>query len=198
MRRFPLHEKVKVPVVKNIIFALKLVWQTDKKLLIGYLINMTVNGIFSMFVQNILFLKILLSIIDRKGSFEEYFRSLLLFLGVSVFLKAVNWLSNYMRQAATKNVLKGLNNLVFRKAISLDVSCYEDPAFYDKYQRATNVLSWSYFDAICSCVSVIIGNTAALLLVIGTVTSIDPMYLLFLLPVALVFVIEIIKSKLVY
>lgn len=198
MRRFPLHEKVKVPVVKNIIFALKLVWQTDKKLLIGYLINMTVNGIFSMFVQNILFLKILLSIIDRKGSFEEYFRSLLLFLGVSVFLKAVNWLSNYMRQAATKNVLKGLNNLVFRKAISLDVSCYEDPAFYDKYQRATNVLSWSYFDAICSCVSVIIGNTAALLLVIGTVTAIDPMYLLFLLPVALVFVIEIIKSKLVY
>lgn len=198
MRRFPLHEKVKVPVVKNIIFALKLVWKTDKKLLIGYLINMTVNGIFSMFVQNILFLKILLSIIDRKGSFEEYFRSLLLFLGVSVFLKAVNWLSNYMRQAATKNVLKGLNNLVFRKAISLDVSCYEDPAFYDKYQRATNVLSWSYFDAICSCVSVIIGNTAALLLVIGTVTSIDPMYLLFLLPVALVFVIEIIKSKLVY
>lgn len=198
MRRFPLHEKVKVPVVKNIIFALKLVWQTDKKLLIGYLINMTVNGIFSMFVQNILFLKILLSIIDRRGSFEEYFRSLLLFLGVSVFLKAVNWLSNYMRQAATKNVLKGLNNLVFRKAISLDVSCYEDPAFYDKYQRATNVLSWSYFDAICSCVSVIIGNTAALLLVIGTVTAIDPMYLLFLLPVALVFVIEIIKSKLVY
>lgn len=198
MRRFPLHEKVKVPVVKNVIFALKLVWKTDKKLLIGYLINMTVNGIFSMFVQNILFLKILLSIIDRKGSFEEYFRSLLLFLGVSVFLKAVNWLSNYMRQAATKNVLKGLNNLVFRKAISLDVSCYEDPAFYDKYQRATNVLSWSYFDAICSCVSVIIGNTAALLLVIGTVTAIDPMYLLFLLPVSLVFVIEIIKSKLVY
>ena len=135
MRRFPLHEKVKVPVVKNVIFALKLVWQTDKRLLIGYLINMTVNGIFSMFVQNILFLKILLSIIDRRGSFEEYFRSLLMFLGVSVFLKAVNWLSNYMRQAATKNVLKGLNNLVFRKAISLDVSCYEDPSFYDKYQR---------------------------------------------------------------
>ena len=134
MRRFPLHERVKVPVVKNIIFALKLVWQTDKKLFIGYLINMTVDGIFKMFVQNILFLKILLGIIDRQGSFEEYFRNLLMFLGVSVFLKAVNWSTNYMRQAATKNVLKGLNNLVFRKAISLDVSCYEDPSFYDKRQ----------------------------------------------------------------
>ena len=157
MRRFPLHERVKVPVVKNIVFALKLVWQTDKKLFIGYLINMTVDGIFKMFVQNILFLKILLGIIDRQGSFEEYFRNLLMFLGVSVFLKAVNWSTNYMRQAATKNVLKGLNNLVFRKAISLDVSCYEDPSFYDKYQRATNVLAWSYFDAICSSVFVLIG-----------------------------------------
>ena len=71
MRRVPLHEKVKVPVIKNIKFARGLVWQTDKRLLIGYLINMTVNGIFSMFVQNILFLKILLSIIDRKGSYED-------------------------------------------------------------------------------------------------------------------------------
>lgn len=198
MRRFPLHERVKVPVAKNIIFALKLVWQTDKRLLIGYLVNMTIDGIFRMFIQNILFLKILLGIIDREGSFEEYFRNLLLFLGVSVFLKAANWSFNYMRQAATKNVLKGLNNLVFRKAISLDVSCYEDPSFYDKYQRATNVLAWSYFDAICSCVSVIIGNTLALIFVIGTVTSIDPKYLIFLLPVSLVFIIEIIKSKLVY
>ena len=198
MRRFPLHERVKVPVVKNIVFALKLVWQTDKKLFIGYLINMTVDGIFKMFVQNILFLKILLGIIDRQGSFEEYFRNLLMFLGVSVFLKAVNWSTNYMRQAATKNVLKGLNNLVFRKAISLDVSCYEDPSFYDKYQRATNVLAWSYFDAICSSVSVVIGNTIALIFVIGTVTAIEPMYLIFLLPVSLVFVIEIVKSKLVY
>ena len=198
MRRFPLHERVKVPVVKNIMFALKLVWQTDKRLLIGYLINMTVDGIFRMFVQNILFLKILLGIIDREGSFDEYFRNLILFLVVSVFLKAVNWSFNYMRQAATKNVLKGLNNMVFRKAISLDVACYEDPSFYDKYQRATNVLAWSYFDAICSCVSVIIGNTLALIFVIGTVTSIDPKYLVFLLPVSLVFVIEIVKSKLVY
>ena len=110
MRRFPLHERVKVPVAKNIIFALKLVWQTDKRLLIGYLVNMTIDGIFRMFIQNILFLKILLGIIDREGSFEEYFRNLLLFLGVSVFLKAANWSFNYMRQAATKNVLKGLNN----------------------------------------------------------------------------------------
>lgn len=198
MRRVPVHEKVKVPVIKNIIFALKLVWQADKRLLLGYIFNMTADRIFSLFIQNILFLKTLLSVIDRNGSFEEYVRYLLMFLAISVFLKGVNWFCNYIRQAATKNVLKELNNKVFQKAIELDVSCYEDPKFYDKYQRATNVLSWGYFDAVCSCVSSILGGVLALALVIGTVTTIDPMYLLFLLPVALVFVIEIFKSKLVY
>ena len=198
MRRVPLHDKVKVPVMKNIGFALKLVWQADKRLLLGYIINLIVDRIFALFVQNILFLKILLGVIDSKGSFESYVKNLFLFLAVSVLLKGVNWLSNYMRQAATKNVLKKLNNLVFSKALSLDVSCYEDPSFYDKYQRATNVLSWSYFDAICSCVSTIIGSILALVLVIGTVTAIDPAYLIFLVPVTLVFVIEFFKSKLVY
>lgn len=198
MRRVPVHERAKVPVVKNIIFALKLVWKADKRLLIAYLVNLSVNGVFYMFVQSILFLKVLLGVIDKNGSFEEFVKYLLMFMGLSVVMRGVNWFSNYIRQASTKNVLKELNNLVFRKALSLDVSCYEDPSFYDKYQRATNVLSWSYFDAICSSVATILGDTIALCFVIGTVTAIDPMYLLFLLPVAFVFAIEIFKGKLVY
>lgn len=32
-------EQFKVPVLKNVIYALRLVWQTDKRLLIGYLLQ---------------------------------------------------------------------------------------------------------------------------------------------------------------
>lgn len=198
MRRVPVHEKVKVPLIKNIAFALKIVWQADKRLLLGYLVNYTADRVFSLFIQNILFLKVLLSIIDGEGTFEDYVRYLLMFLGCSVFLKAINWYANYINQAATKNVLKQLNNKVFAKATELDVSCYENPEFYDKYQRATNILSWSYFDAICSATAMIVGGVLSLVLVIGTVTAIDPAYLLFLCPVCLVFIIEIFKSKVVY
>lgn len=198
MRRVPVHEEVKVPLIKNIAFALKIVWQADKRLLLGYLVNYTADRVFSLFIQNILFLKILLGVIDGEGSFEEYVGYLVMFLGTSILLKSVNWFANYMNKVATKNVLKELNNKIFRKAIELDVSCYEDPEFYDKYQRATNILAWGYFDAICSATSMIVGGVLSLSLVIGTVTTIDPAYLLFLLPVCLVFVIEIFKSKVVY
>lgn len=198
MRRVPVQEHEKVPLIKNIIFALRIVWRADKKLLLGYLVNYTADRIFSLFIQNILFLKVLLSVIDGEGSFEEYVRWLLVFLGSSILLKAVNWYANYTNKVATKNVLKELNNKIFNKALEIDVSCYEDPEFYDNYQRATNILAWGYFDAICSAVAMIFAGVISLALVIGTVTVIDPMYLLFLLPVSLVFVIEILKSKVVY
>ncbi len=188
----------KVPVVKNIIFALKLVWQTDKKLFLCSLINMSADMIFSVFLQNILFLKVLLGIIDAKGDFREYFSNLLWFLLLSVVIKGINWTSNYIRQVSTKKVLKGLNNKVFKKALELDVSCYEDPEFYDKYQRATQILAWGLFVSVCDNAANIVAGIISLMLIIGTVTSIDPVYLLFLLPVALVFVIELFKSKLVY
>lgn len=198
MARVYLKDHKRVPVFKNMIFGLKLGWEADKRLLIGYLVNMIADQVFSLYVQNILFLRVLLGIIDAAGSFEEYVKNLVLFLVLSIVLKGVNWYSNYVRQAATKNVLKQINNKIFKKAVSLDVACYEDPAFYDKYQRATDVLAWSLFDAACSAFSGIIASIVALILVIGTVTAIDPKYLMLLLPSALVFLVEVYKSKVVY
>ena len=198
MRRPPRAPNLKVPVFKNIAYALKLVWQSDKKLLIGYLINGFSANIFMLYIQNILFLKVLLGLLDSGSTFKSYTATLVTFLVLSVALKATSCFTSYIISVATKNVLKQLNNRIFNKAITLDVECYENPEFYDKYQRATNVLAWSYFDFVCSCVSSIISAIVSLALVIGTVATINPVYLLFLLPVVFVFVIETSKSKLVY
>ncbi len=198
MARVYLKDHKRVPVAKNMIFALKLGWEADKSLFIGYLVNMIADQIFSLYVQNILFLRVLLGIIDAKGDFQQYFKTLLLFLVLSLVLKAVNWYTSYIRQVATKNVLKKINNKIFAKAVSLDVACYEDPRFYDKYQRATDVLAWGLFDAACAAVTSIIAAVIALCLVIGTVTVVDPAYLLFLLPIAFVFPVEVFKARLVY
>lgn len=198
MARVYLKDHKRVPVFKNMLFGLKLGWEADKRLLIGYLINMIADKVFALYVQSILFLKTLLGIIDAKGSFEEYAKNLVLFLLLSVLLKAVNWYSNYLRQVAVKNVLKKINNKIFSKAVSLDIACYEDPKFYDKYQRATDVLAWSLFDAACAAAAGIIASVLTLGLVIGTVTVVDPKYLLLLLPSGLVFAVEVLKSKVVY
>ncbi len=198
MRWIKLHEPVKVPVLKNVIFALKLVWEADKRLLIGYFVTEISNKVLSMYVQNILFLKVLLSIIDGDADFKTYFTYLLLFFGIYFTVNVISAYATRQRLVATKVVLKNVNNKIFEKATSLDVSCYENPEFYDKYQRATLVLSSSYYDLICWDVAAVVGGIIALICVITTVTVINPMYLLFLLPVTLVFAIELLKSKAVY
>lgn len=198
MRWIKLHEPVKVPVLKNVIFALKLVWEADKRLLIGYFVTEISNKVLSMYVQNILFLKVLLTIIDGGSDFNTYFTYLLLFFGVYFFVNVISAFATRQRLVATKVVLKKINNKIFQKATQLDVGCYENPDFYDKYQRATLVLSSSYYDLICWDVAAVVGGIIALICVIGTVTAINPVYLLFLLPVTLVFVIELLKSKAVY
>ena len=198
MRWIKLHEPVKVPVLKNVIFALKLVWEADKRLLIGYFVTEISNKVLSMYVQNILFLKVLLSIIDGDADFKTYFTYLLLFFGIYFTVNVISAYATRQRLVATKVVLKNVNNKIFEKATELDVSCYENPEFYDKYQRATLVLSSSYYDLICWDVAAVVGGIIALICVIGTVTAISPTYLLFLLPVTLVFAIELAKSKAVY
>lgn len=198
MRWIKLHEPVKVPVLKNVIFALKLVWEADKKLLICWLISEISNKVLSMYVQNILFLKVLLSIIDGDADFKTYFTYLVLFFLVFLSVKVISAYAERTRLISAKVVYKRLNNKIFQKAIQLDVSCYENPDFYDKYQRATLVLSSSYYDLICWDVAAVVGGIIALICVITTVTVINPMYLLFLLPVTLVFAIELAKSKAVY
>ena len=70
MARVYLKDHKRVPLFKNMLFGLRLGWEADKSLLIGYLINMIANKVFALYVQNILFLRILLGIIDAKGSFD--------------------------------------------------------------------------------------------------------------------------------
>ena len=190
--------KEKIPILKNVLFALKLVWEADKKMIIGIFAAEIANNVLSMYVQNILFLKVLLSIIDGNSDFRTYFDSLLLFFITYLAVNILSTLANRSKMISTKVVLKKLNNKIFSKAISLDVSCYENPDFYDKYTRATQVVSSSYYETVCYCVATITGGIVALICVITTVTVVNPLYLLFLLPVAFVFAIEHIRSKVAF
>lgn len=191
-------EQENVPVLKNVIYALRLVWKADKKLLIGYFMQEIFGNVFSWFIRNILFLKVLLEIITGNKDFGVYCRCLVLFAVLSVADKVVTWTGMRIEKKATKNVLKQINNMVFEKAQTLDVSCYEDPAFYDKYQRATLVVTSGYFDIICYDFASMLSGIISMICVFATVMSINPVYLLFLLPVFFVFIIETAKSKYVY
>ncbi|MBQ9517028.1 MAG: ABC transporter ATP-binding protein [Eubacterium sp.] len=196
-RWVPPHEE-KVPVLKNMIYAIKVLHKADKTVIPFAILSQTATSVFTLFFQGVLFLKVLLSIIEGQATFEYFTKCLLLFFAVGMVYEVIIIVCDYMQNVAWKKVYKGLNNLIFQKAAELDVSCYEDPAFYDAYMRATDILTRGFFMAFAVDISNLLGNLIALLLVVGVVTTIDPVYLLFLAPVSLVFVVQYVRSKLMY
>lgn len=196
-RWVPIHEE-KAPVLKNIIYAIKIMHKSDKFIMPVSIIALIAAFVFSNFVMGVLFLKVLLSIIENQLTFEYFVKTLLKFFGVGVLNEVISCYTDYAQNVCVKRVFKGLNNMIFKKAAEVDVSCYEDPAFYDSYKRATEILTRGFFFAFVFDVGKVIANVISFFLIIGVVASIDPVYLLFLAPVLFVFVFELIKSKVLY
>lgn len=194
----PNEEHEKVPVVKNLVWAFKILFKADKWFIISGIMSEIAADFFRMFIQSVLFLKVLLSAITGEGTFGYYVKCLFMFLAIGLVTEIISVWGDYVTNVGQKKIFKALNNMIFEKASSVDVSCYEDPAFYDKYQRATDILTRGYFVMYSWNLSIVVGSLVSFISVISVVTSIDPSYLIFLSPVMLVFAVEIFKSKQVF
>lgn len=194
----PVHEDIKVLVFKNIIYALKILYKCHKPFMFWQILAQCSYMIFTLFIQSVLFLKILLSVVEGVGDFTYYVKMLMIFFAVGVLSEVIQVVTDYKGLVGHKIIFKSLNNMIFEKASKVDISCYEDPEFYDKYQRATEILTGGLFSAFSYTFATLIGGLISFFSVIGIVASIDPMYLLFLAPILLVFAVEVWKSRVVY
>lgn len=194
----PVHEDIKVPVFKNIIYALKILYKCHKPFMFWQIFAQCSYMIFTLFIQSVLFLKVLLSVVEGVGDFTYYVKMLMIFFAVGVLSEVIQVVTDYKGLVGHKIIFKSLNNMIFEKASKVDISCYEDPEFYDKYQRATEILTGGLFSAFSYTFATLIGGLISFFSVIGIVASIDPMYLLFLAPILLVFAVEVWKSRVVY
>ena len=88
-RWVPLHEDVKVPVVKNILYAAKIMYKSDKVIMPAAVFAQTSYFVFVNFFQAVLFLKVLLSLIEGNASFSYYVRILLAFVGLSMLNEVI-------------------------------------------------------------------------------------------------------------
>ena len=89
-----------------------------------------------------------------------------------------------------------MNEKIFQKAKNLDMDCFYNPEFFDKYKRATEVITDNHFDNFAYAFScVVVGGFTGIFLV-AYVVSVDPKMLLLLLTGLVVVAFEGVKSKL--
>lgn len=165
-------------------------------LISSFVLTQTAYWFFTGFIQEILFLKLLLQLIENGGTFKEYALLVALFALAGLLAKGTDCLTDYFVCTRMKYVYKNLNDRIFQKAVQVDMACYENPEFYDKYKRATEIVANDHFSEFCFYfANVFAGGLTGIFLVIYVV-SIDPRLLLILLFAVAVVIAGAVKGKL--
>lgn len=166
--------------IKNSLYAIKTIHKCAPLLLTSFILTQTAHWFFTGFIQEILFLKLLLKLIEEGGSFENYVLLVLMFAGAGLLAKGTDCLTDYFVCTRIKHFYKNLNDRIFKKAIKVDMACYENPEFYDKYKRATEIITNEHSSEFAyNLANIIAGGITGIFLIIYIV-SIDAKLLLIL------------------
>ncbi len=188
-------EKEKLKSMKCIFYALKTIHKNAPGFMLAQMSMQVSYWFFTGFVKDVLFLKLLLELITGGGTFKEYVLLVLILVASELIATGINCLSDYYGTIRWKRFYKNLNNQIFQKAVTVDIACFETPEFYDKYKRATEIITEDHISYFAWCFSNVIAGSLTGIFLVVYVISIDPKILLILLVSVFVLIFETIKGK---
>lgn len=122
----------------NLLFMLKYTWKYTR----GYFIQLCLLAIYSsieVFFEFIYCTNYMIDLIQNKGSF----RSALIYIlcvDAAIIIKVV-WMTRLNQNIAPKSkeiLHKEMQKELYQKALSLDLSCYDDPSYYNEFVWSIN------------------------------------------------------------
>ena len=189
--------KQKAHIFRNTAFMLKCAWKSAPlSLLIIYLAYILENVYYSV-VISVMFLQTALSIIEGNGTFKEFAIKMCIIVFGKVFVDLFAYIDMYT--VRTKFEIKCesyINSLIFKKAQEVELGCYENPDFFDNYNRATWVVERGGFKRIIEGSAWTIGSVVSIIFLVIYLVSIDPFLLFFILCPIIVILIRIKKNNL--
>lgn len=136
-------------------------------------------GTATSFLFDIYLLRLVINSIQDGTPFRDIFGYV---VGVGIIHLIYYLLSNYYSHiylpVSDKKIYKHIQKQVFQKAESVDMACYENPAFYDKYMKAVNQTS-SAASGVLSTLMGWLGNILTILSTSLMIFLIDPIFILF-------------------
>ena len=150
-------------------------------MIIIYLAYIAENVYYAV-VFNVMFLETALSIIEGGRSFKEF----AIKIGLIVFGKVAVDLFSYIafhpvRERFEIKCEAYINDMIFRKAQQVELGCYENPDFFDNYNRATWVVEKGGFKRIIEGSAWTIGSVVSIIFLVIYLISIDPFLLFFVI-----------------
>lgn len=129
-------------------YILKLLWKVQKGRVIGEFLYCALNYTYWVF-YDILFLKYLVEALEKGVSFGQIMAFILAaMLGFMLPNVLSSWYVNVYRPRSDADIFETVNTLLFDKATHVELECYENAEFYNRFtlamkdceQRLTQIL----------------------------------------------------------
>lgn len=188
-------KKEKFETLKNVFYAIRILKECAPWYITARILSMFGYWFFTGFVQEIWFLKSILQIIENGEGFEKFAITVIMFAIAGAIGKALHNGFDYILGMKTKIFYKNLNKRIFDKAVVVDMACFENPEFFNKYKRATEVISEDHYDIFAYYFATLFAGGLTGIFIIAYVISIDPKILIILLFALPVIAAQAIKGK---
>ncbi len=188
----------KTRAVKNIFYAVKLLWGINRGIVIHTIL---VNAVeyFGWVFYSLFFIRYLIGSIERQEDFGHIMAFILL-SGFVFFLFALYnaYIEGSFRPMAGTDLYHKLYGMLYRKASGVDLRCYEDSSFYNQYTLAIDKADEKLFSIVQNLFGILFGGGAAITVFI-TMYTIDKTVVLFVIfPMIGNFLFGYIYNKLLY
>jgi len=152
----------KVNSVKNNFYALALVW----KMCPGPVISMAVARLLSYFgwlFYSAFFMRYVINALQSG----ETFQSIMIFIGITIAVFAAmalynSFIQGYVTPVANATLNKKLYQKLFKKSRNVELECFENSDFYDKYTLAMKNADTRLYETVDQLFSVFFGFIASI------------------------------------
>ncbi len=148
--------------IKNNIYLLKLAFKFSKSRVINSLIRHIISNMLWVF-YSAYFVRFVLDVIAREYPVNKILISIGIVGGVSLVLQIYMYYCDYVlfpRQNV--RIYQGIYDMIYRKSENVEVSCYENSSFYNKFQMALDGAGDNISEGVDSISRIIAGIICAI------------------------------------
>ena len=123
-------------ILRNNLYAVKQAMTISKKRVICSIIKRSIEYFLWVF-YSAFFVRFILDALEEKRPLREILTAILLIGGVSLILELfLYYCDNVLFPCWNIKIFHHLYNKIYRKAENVELACYEDNRFYDKFSTA--------------------------------------------------------------
>lgn len=140
------------------------------------------ENVYYAVVFNVMFLQTALSIIEGNGTFREFVIKIALIILGKIAVDLYGYVVFHPVREKFEIKFEGyLNNMIFKKAQQVELGCYEDPDFFDNYNRATWIIERGGYKRIVEGTGWTLGSVVSIVMLAVYLYNLDPFLLVFIL-----------------